>query len=82
MDLQSVLKALINARGYTYKAIGKRIGISAQSVSNRLNKTSALTVTTLLKYLEILDCELIIRGKREKDDCWLITKPIADKDGE
>ena len=69
MDLQSVLKALINARGYTYKTIGALIGgKTTQAISDRLNKRSSMSVDTLLKFLDILGCELGIRQKNEKKD--------------
>lgn len=79
MDLQSILKALINARGMTYKAIGEKLGgISAQSVSARLNKPHSLSVSTLLRYLDILGCELVIRNKHDKSDVWVITKSTRE----
>ena len=81
MDLQSILKALTNARGFTYKAIGQLLGgVSAQSVSARLNKPNSMSVGTLLKYLDILNCELVIRDKKDKNDLWIITKSIKGDD--
>lgn len=78
MDLQSILKALINARGFTYKSIGTMIGgKTSQSVSDRLNKQSSMTVSMLLRFLEILGCELVIRDKNEKTDIWVITKATS-----
>lgn len=77
MDLQSVLKALINAHGYTYKAIGELLGgKTTQAISDRLNKRSSMSVDTLLKFLDILGCELVIRDKREKKDVWVITSSV------
>jgi transcriptional regulator with XRE-family HTH domain len=77
MDLQSVLKALINARGYTYKTIGTLLGgKTTQAISDRLNKRSSMSVDTLLKFLDILGCELVIRDKNEKKDVWVITSSV------
>lgn len=80
MDLQSVLKALINARGYTYKTIGGLLGgKTTQAISDRLNKRSSMSVDTLLKFLDILGCELVIRDKNEKKDIWVITSATTEK---
>lgn len=77
MDLQSILKALINARGYTYKTIGGLLGgKTTQAISDRLNKRSSMSVNTLLQFLNILGCELVIRDKNEKKDVWIITSSV------
>lgn len=77
MDLQSILKALINARGYTYKTIGELLGgKTTQAISDRLNKRSSMSVNTLLQFLNILGCELVIRDKNEKKDIWIITSSV------
>lgn len=82
MDLQSVLKTIISSRGLSYRKIGDMLGgITSQGVSSRLNTPHSLSVAMLLRYLDILECELIIRSKRENDDCWLITQSITDKGG-
>lgn len=82
MDLQSILKALINARGYTYKTIGELLGgKTTQAVSDRLNKRSSMSVDTLIKYLDILGCELVIRDKSEKKDVWIITNATTNTKG-
>ena len=79
MDLQSILKALINSRGYTYKALGELLGgKTTQAISDRLNKRSSMSVNTLLTFLDVLGCELVIRDKNEKRDIWVITKASKD----
>ena len=79
MDLQSILKALINSRGYTYKALGELLGSkTTQAISDRLNKRSSMSVNTLLTFLDVLGCELVIRDKNEKRDVWVITKASKD----
>ena len=83
MDLQSILKMLIGARGYTYKGIGEKVGgITAQGVSTRLNSSASMSVSTLMRYLKVLECDLVIRGKKEKDDMWVITSAARRGRGE
>lgn len=78
MDLQSVLKVLINTREYTYKAIGQMIGgKTTQAVSDILNKQSSMSVKTLLRFLEVLDCDLVIRSRTDERDTWIITRPTT-----
>lgn len=80
MDLQSILKALINAKGLTYKVVGDLLGgKSIQSVSDQLNKKSSMSVNTLLRFLTILDCELAVRSKNDKKDVWVITSSVSQK---
>lgn len=83
MDLQSILKALINSRGYTYKVLGELLGgKTTQAISDRLNKRSSMSVNTLLTFLDALGCELVIRDKNEKRDVWVITKASKDANNE
>lgn len=77
MDLQTTIKALLKSRKMRYNDISRILGVSAQAVSNRLNKDTSMTVETLLRYLEILGCELEIREKKEKGTVWVITKSNA-----
>lgn len=81
MDLQSILKALINSRGMNYKDLGESIGeISPQGISNHLNRQHSMSVATLIKYLEALGCELAIRDK-DNGGLWVITTALAGKKG-
>lgn len=83
MDLQNVMKTLIRYRGQTYKTMGEKLGgITAQGVSGRLNRSSSMAVSTLLKYLEILNYELVIRNKDDARGEWIITESISKGDGE
>lgn len=78
MDLQSVLKAILNERGITYKGLAEKVnGVTPQSISSKLNKGSSMTTSTLLKYLDILDCEMVIVNRRDKSDAWVITKSTS-----
>ena len=82
MDLQSVLKVLINSRGYTYKAIGQIVGgKTTQAISDMLNKQSSMTVKALLKFLDALDCELVIRSRSDENDSWVITRATTKAKG-
>lgn len=81
MDLQSILKALINSRGMNYKDLGESLGeISPQCISNHLNRQHSMSVTTLIKYLEALGCELAIRDK-DNGGLWVITTALTGKKG-
>lgn len=68
MDLQTVLKCIIAQRGMTKTEVAERMGTKLGNVSDRLNKKQGMTVRTLLRFLEALDCELVIRGDGE----WIV----------
>lgn len=80
MELKSILKALLNTKKLTYKQVGELLGgITIQGVSARLNKPGSMSISTLLKYLDILGCELIIRNKSNNSDIWIITETKEEK---
>lgn len=83
MDLQSIIKALINTRGLTYKDVGDKMGgITTQAVSDRLNRRGSMTVGNLLRYLDALGYELAIRDKSQKADAWVVTGTTSSNKGE
>lgn len=82
MDLQTIIKAILNSRRMRYDEISKALGVSVQAIAGRLNRPTSMTVDTLLKYLDVLDCELEIREKKEKGYVWVITKSNSYDGGE
>lgn len=72
MDLQSVLKAVINSRGMGYKDLSVPMGVSIQGISGYLNRRNSMSVATLIKLLNILGYELVIRDKSHENSAWVI----------
>ena len=68
MELQRILKTIIAQRGMTKTEVAERMGTKLGNVSDRLNKKQGMTVRTLLRFLEVLGCDLIIRGDGE----WIV----------
>ena len=78
MNLQDALKHLIRYRNMTYAYVANKMGVTLQTVSDRLNKKNAMSVDTLLKMCEATDCELVIRSKMKDKVEWVITEAVAD----
>lgn len=80
MDLQSVLKGIIVSRGMSYREIGEAVGgITAQGISAQLNRRHSMSVSTLVKYMDTLGCELVIRDRNQKMDMWVITSAVTER---
>lgn len=75
MDIQSAIKSLINDRRTTYEEVGCKLGgVTRQCISSQLNRNNDIAIGRVLKYLDILGCDLVIRS-REQDDRidWIVT---------
>ena len=81
-NLQDVLKAILTDRNWTYKEFGKRLGLSLQAVSDKINKRSSMSVAMLIKYCEAMDCEVVVRSKLSDRSEWVIAEALKDEDSE
>ena len=64
---------IMKLRGYTYARLAEKLGYkAANGVSERLRGTKDLRVDTLVKFLEQMDCELIIRSTTKDKMEWKV----------
>lgn len=64
-------ESLASALGYVVEVDGKKKG-RANMVSERLRGKQEMRVDTLMKFLEAMDCEIIIRSKLKDKTQWII----------
>ena len=76
MNLQDALRQVLKMRGLTYQKVADKMGTRLQNVIDKMNKRSSLTVTMLLKYCEVTDCEVIVRSKLKDKTEWVITEAV------
>lgn len=74
MTGKEATKTIMKDRGYTYKTLADKLGYAHHSsVSERLKEASAdMRVDTLVKMLEAMDCELVVRSKLKDKKEWRI----------
>ena len=74
MQAGKIVKEIIKLRGHSFLSLAKKLGHEhASAVSNRLTDKSPMQINVLLRLLEALDCELIIRSKTKDKTEWVVT---------
>ena len=80
MNSKDTLKEIIKLRGYTYRALAETLGYVSQrgevlstGVRNRLFGAQEMRVDTLVKFLDALDCKLIIESNTADNSRWIIS---------
>lgn len=70
MNEIEIVKALMKAKGYSGKLLAEKMGYNTPSaVTNRL-QSKTMTVEMLIKLLDAMDCELIIKDKAGKKEAF------------
>jgi transcriptional regulator with XRE-family HTH domain len=73
MKARKILKELMKLRGHTYQSLASKLGYANPSgVSRRIGDTGDMSVSTLLKFLEAMDCELVIKSKLDDKTIWKV----------
>ena len=85
MNAKNTVKEIMKIRSHNYRTLAEKLGYVTQNgdtltsgVSERLRGTQEMRVDTLVKFLEALDCELIIKSKTADKQEWKIT--LEDKE--
>lgn len=80
MNSKDTVKEIMKLRGHNLRTLAKKLGYVTQNgdvlptgVSNRLSGAQEMRVDTLVKFLESLDCELVIKSKTADKQEWRIT---------
>ena len=80
MNSKDTLKEIIKLRGHTYNALAEKLGYVSQrgevlstGVRNRLFGAQEMRVDTLVKFLDALDCKLIIESNTTDNQRWIIS---------
>ena len=80
MNEIEIVKALLDSKGMSYALLAEKMGMATPSgVGNRLAGKS-MTVEVLIKMLDAMDCELIIKDKAGDKESFTV-KNENRKDG-
>ena len=82
MKSEEIIKEIMKQRGHTYESLASELGYVAEvngkkkgranMVSERLRGKSGMRVDTLVKFVEAMGCEVIIKSKLQDKKQWVI----------
>ena len=80
MNSKNTVKEIMKLRGHNLKTLAKKLGYVSQEgdvlptgVANRLGGAQEMRVDTLIKFLNALDCDLVIKSRTAEKKEWIIT---------
>lgn len=86
MNSKDTVKEIMKLRKHSYATLAKKLGYVngttgeplATGVCNRLSGAQEMRVDTLVKFLEALDCKLVIESNTTDKSKWVIS--LDDKE--
>lgn len=74
MNSKEIIKTLMKERGFTLQHLADEAGFNSRmAVSQRLTTGSAeMRVDTLVRLLEAMDCELVVKSKLKDRKEWKV----------
>jgi transcriptional regulator with XRE-family HTH domain len=73
MNAKQIVSEIMKKRGFTNSALAEKLNYPTPSgVSERLRGKQDMRADTLVKFLEAMDCEVIIRSKLSDKSEWKI----------
>ena len=76
MNSKQIVAEVMDMRGVSQKMLAEKLGYATVTgVANRLNdkSTKDMNVNTLVQFLSLMDCELVIRSTTEDKKEWVIS---------
>ena len=73
MNGKNVVRQVMKLRGISGRVLAEKLGYAAGSgVTERLRNEQDMRTDTLAKFLEAMDCEIIVRSKLGDKKQWVI----------
>lgn len=76
MNAKQIVAEVMNVRGWSQKKLAEKLGYkTVTGVANRLNGKNVkdMNVNTLVKFLSLMECEVIVRSTTKDRTEWTIT---------
>lgn len=74
MNSKEIVNEVMKMRGMSRTALANKLGYVAPSgITQRLQGKQDMRVDTLIKFLEAMDCEVVIRSKLSDKSKWTVT---------
>ena len=79
MNSKQAVAEVMKERGYNNTSLAAKLGYAHPSgISERLRGKQDMRVDVLVKLLEALDCQLVIRSKLNDKKEWLVSEIITE----
>jgi transcriptional regulator with XRE-family HTH domain len=79
MNAKPIVAEIMKKRGFTNSALATKLNYpTASGVSERLRGKQDMRVDTLAKFLDAMDCEVIIRSKLSDKLEWKVDLPVEE----
>ena len=76
MNSKQIVAEVMEARGWSQKMLADKLGYATVTgVSNRLNgkTTKDMNVNTLVQFLSLMECDVVVRSRTKDRTEWTIT---------
>ena len=76
MNAKQIVTEVMNIRGWSQKKLAEKLGYATVTgVANRLNGKNVkdMNVDTLVKFLSLMECEVVVRSTTKDKMEWVIT---------
>lgn len=76
MNSKQIVAEVMDMRGVSQKMLAEKLGYATVTgVANRLNgkNTKDMNVSTLVQFLSLMDCEVVVRSRTKDKKEWTIT---------
>ena len=71
--MKKIIKMIMLLRGFTNATLAEKCGYTSPAgVSNVINREYSMKVENLLKFMDAMDCEVVIRSKLADKNEWVI----------
>lgn len=76
MEAKEIIREVSAMRGWTQSMLAKEAGYSGQSaIGNMMARTSGMRIDNMVKLVEAMGCELVVRDKMGSKKEWRVTNP-------
>lgn len=76
MNSKQIVAEVMDMRGVSQKMLAEKLGYATVTgVANRLNgkSTKDMNVSTLVQFLSLMDCEVVVRSRTKDKKEWIIS---------
>ena len=76
MNSKQIVAEVMEMRGLSQKMLAEKLGYATVTgVANRLNgkSTKDMNVSTLVQFLSLMDCEVVVRSRTKDKKEWIIS---------
>lgn len=70
--LKETIREVMNTKGFTNALLAEKCGYNTPSGVSTKFERKTMYVDTLIKFLEAMDCELVIRSKTTDKSEWVL----------